>query len=124
MKIIYFSIIALSVLVLCIFVLISCNNKSSRKNQQKKEVQNLNNLPEDLKEKVIASQKAYALATEIDSLLSKNFVITDLRVAATANKYVVITGNIESEIEKQKVQDFLIQSDKVNELENNLIVKE
>jgi hypothetical protein len=76
------------------------------------------------KEKVIASQKAYTLATEIDSLLTKNFEISDLNVAATANKYIVITGYVESEVEKQKIQNFLIQSEKVNELENNLIVKE
>ena len=82
----------------------------------------LNDLPNDLKEKVIAAQKAYALATEIDKLLSENFVITDLRVAATANQYVIITGFVENEIEKQKVQVFLIRSDKVDELENNLIV--
>ena len=84
--------------------------------------QNLNDLPEDLRRKIIASREAYILATEIDSLLSKNFAITDLRVASTAYKYVVITGYVESEIEKQKVQDFLIQSDKINEFENNLIV--
>jgi len=97
---------------------------SSEENQQEKKEQKLNDLPDNLKEKVIASRKAYALATEIDSLLTKNFVISDLKVAATANKYIVITGYVESEVEKQKVQDFLIQSDKVNELENNLLVKQ
>ena len=122
MKIIYLSLIALIALVFCTFILISCKKKSNRENQKEKKIRNFNDLSDDLKEKVIASQKAYALATEIDSLLSENFVITDLRVAATANKYVVITGSVENEIEKQKIQDFLIQSDKVNELENNLIV--
>ena len=92
--------------------------------ETEEKVQNFNDLSDDLKDKVIASRKAYALSTEIDNLLSQNFVITDLRVAVTTNKYVVITGCVENEIEKQKIQDFLIQSDKINEFENNLIVKE
>ena len=124
MKIIYLSITALIALVICVFFLISRKNKLGKESQEEKKTRNFNDLPDDLKEKVIASQKAYAAAAEIDGLLSKNFVITDLRVAATADKYVIITGCVESEIEKQKIQDFLIRSDKVTELENNLTVKE
>ena len=102
---------------------VNSNHSTSEIAEKEYEMCNLNDLPNDLKEKVITSQKAYALATEIDKLLSENFVITDLRVAATANQYVVITGFVENEIEKQKVQDFLIQSDKVNEFENNLTLQ-
>ena len=63
----------------------------------------LDNLPENIREKVIQSRKAFAMSSEIEELLNFNFSICDLRVASTFDKIVSISGLIDNEVTKRKL---------------------
>ena len=84
--------------------------------------QELKNFPDELRKKIIASRKAYLLSIEIDSLLNKNFSISNLQVAATADGVIAISGAVTNEDDKQKIEELLFKSGKAMQVINSLIV--
>jgi len=79
-------------------------------------------LPESLRQKVIEANQAYALAAELSQELAERFAIDDLQVAMTTGQVAAVSGSVASEEVRQSVTAFLLQSGKVSQVHNGLMV--
>lgn len=79
-------------------------------------------LPEPLRQKVIESNQAYALAAELSQELAERFAIDDLQVAMSTGLVAAIHGSVASEEVRQSVAAFLLQSGKVSQVHNSLMI--
>ncbi len=87
------------------------------------ETKSFDDLPDDLKKKIIESRKAFQLAANIHEELAKRFAILDLRVAATG-AVVHISGTVDNEITRHNIRDHVAQLPEVERVEDSLSVVE
>lgn len=76
---------------------------------------NLDHLSEELRNQILASQKAYRLATELHEDLSQRFPVCDLRIGVSGMA-ATVTGIIDDLKYNDEITQYLIHSGKVNEL--------
>jgi hypothetical protein len=79
-------------------------------------------LPDELKDKIIKSRQAFLQAREISDKISGSFHICNLRVSATADHAISISGITDNGDEKIAIQNFILQMENVSSVFNGIEV--
>ncbi|KFF02809.1 hypothetical protein IX38_12625 [Chryseobacterium luteum] len=77
-------------------------------------------LPDDLKEQVIKAEKAFFISQDISEKIIDTFNVCNLRVSATADGTVSISGIVDNDNEKRDIQNFVLQLESVSSCYNGL----